>query len=288
MKGLLLALAIMASSSLAAQTLADTIPFTLNSQSNICIQASINGVDGLSLMFHSAYSGVSLTQKALEKLPLKDRQDTEVKTWGGNADAQYIEGNQMSISRLRWESLAIFINENSGVGTDGKFGQYLFKGKVLEIDYVHSRFIVHARIPKLARGYCKMDLLENNGSLYITGALKMGKTLYRDTFMFHTGYGGMVLLDPKIGEKYGMQSQLKTISTSELKDAYGNVFKIDTKELPELQVGCQRFRKVKLSFSARSSAIPMKVFGNGLLKQFNVVFDFPGKKVFLKRNGLSA
>jgi hypothetical protein len=29
-----------------------------------------------------------------------------------------------------------------------------------------------------------------------------------------------------------MQSRLKTIRTSELNDAYGNIFKIETKELP--------------------------------------------------------
>ncbi|MBK9016757.1 MAG: hypothetical protein IPM82_23255 [Saprospiraceae bacterium] len=67
--------------------------------------------------------------------------------------------------------------------------------------------------------------------------MKIGRSIYRDTFMFHTGYGGSVLLDPKIGEQYGMQSKLKTISTSELQDAYGNVFKIETKLLPKARLG---------------------------------------------------
>lgn len=269
-----------------AQFPPDTIPFTLNSQSNICIRASINGADSLLLMFHSASTGVTLTQEAVAKMAtLGERQATQVTTWGGREDAQFSEGNQLTISRLRWDSLTIFINENSGVGTDGKFGYDLFDGKVVEVDYDHSRFIVHAVMPRLPGGYHEMDLLEKDGSLYLPGELKMGRTVYRDTFLFHTGYGGTVLLDPKIGERYGMQAQLKTLSTSELKDAFGNVFKIETKELPRLRLAGKRLKNVPLSFAARSSDIPMKVFGNGLLKRFNVVFDFQRQRLFMKPNG---
>jgi hypothetical protein len=89
---------------------------------------------------------------------------------------------------------------------------------------------------------------------------------------------------PKIGERYAMQSQLKTLSTSELQDAYGNVFKIETKELPLLQLGNKRLKNVPLSFAARSSEIPMKVFGNGLLKRFNWVFDFQRQRLLMKPN----
>jgi hypothetical protein len=104
--------------------------------------------------------------------------------------------------------------------------------------------------------------------------------------MFHTGYGGAILLDPKIGEKYKMQSQLATISTSELRDSYNNVFKIETKLLPEVKIGNKTLKNVPLSFAARSSDIPMKVFGNDLLKRFNVIFDFKNKVIYLKINEL--
>jgi hypothetical protein len=268
-----------------AQSPSDTIPFTLNSQSNICIRASINGADSLLLMFHSSNSGVALTAEAAAKMAtLKDRQNMEVNTWGGKATSQYSENNQLTISKLRWDSLTVFLDEYSGVGTDGKFGYDLFDGKIVEIDYDHSRFIVHSEMPRLPSGYAEVGLMERRGSLYIPGLLKMGRTVYRDTFMFHTGYGGTVLLDPKIGERYGMQARLKTISTSELKDSFGNVFKIETKELPRLRLGGKRLKNVPLSFAARSSDIPMKVFGNGLLKRFNVVFGFQRQRLFMKPN----
>ncbi len=265
----------------------DTIPFFLNKQSNICIKARINQSDSMILMFHSSSTGLTLTKEAVEKkLPLHDKQPTEVRTWGGDADAEFSEGNSLVIAALRWDSLQIFINEYSGPDTDGKFGFDLFSGKIVAIDYDNMRMIVSAALPKMSKKYCKMKLLVKSGSTYIVGTLKMDNRIYQDTFMFHTGYGGVVLLDPKIGEQYEMQSKLQTIGTSELKDAYGNVFKIETKSLPQVQIGCKKLKNAPLSFAARSSAIPMKVFGNGLLKRFNVVFDFQKNEVYLKPNGL--
>lgn len=272
-----------------AQTLPDTLLFTLNGQNNICVRARLNDADTLLLMFHSSNTGVTLTQEAAAKMTaLKAGQSTKVTTWGGTADAQFSENNTLTISRLRWDSLTVFIDENSGPGTDGKFGYDLFGGKVVLIDYDRSRMIVYPDLPRLPGGYRRSKLVISDGSTYIAGALKIGKTVYRDTFMFHTGYGGAVLLDPAIGERYAMQASLPTISVSQLTDAFGNVFKIETKRLPELRVGGRTLKNVPLSFAARPSAIPMKVFGNGLLKRFNVVFDFRRNEVYMKPNGYRA
>jgi hypothetical protein len=266
-----------------AQQGPDTIAFTLNKQSNICVKARVNQSDTLTLMFHSSASGVTLTRETVEKkLTLPGSTATRVNTWGGTADAQYSEGNSLTISSLAWDSLTVFVNENSGPDTDGKFGYDLFAGKIVAIDYDRSHLVIYPAMPKLPRGFVKAKMFQRRGSLFIPGALKMGKTVYRDTFMFHTGYGGAVLLDPKIGERYAMQTRLETLSASELKDAFGNVFKIETKRLPELRVAGKKLRDVPLSFAARSSPIPMKVFGNGLLKRFNTVLDFQRNEAHFK------
>lgn len=271
----------------AAQTPSDTIPFTLNRQHNICIKARVNDSDTLTLMFHSSSTGVTLTKKAVEtKVTLAGLQSSEVTTWGGRAKSAFSENNRFTINRLHWDSLAIFVNDLSGEGTDGKFGHDLFAGKILEIDYDHHRMIVHSKLPKIAKRYHKTALIQKDGSNFLQGTLKIGKQVYRDTFMFHTGYGGAVLLDPKIGERYGIQKTLTTIKTSEVRDAYGNVFKIDTKLLPNMRLAGQKIQDVPLSFAARSSEIPMKVFGNGLLMRFNVVFDFQKSNLYLRPNGL--
>lgn len=269
-----------------AMSQSDTLHFTLNAQSNICIKARVNNSDTLSLMFHTSSTGITVTKESLkEKILLKDKQNTNIQTWGGRADAEFSEHNMLFINKLKWEDITVFVNENSGPNTDGKFGYDLFAKKIVSLDYDKNFMIVAETLPKNLKGYQKMNLTFLNGSMFIDGKLEIGEEIFQDKFMFHSGYGGAILLDPKIAEKYDMKS-LKTISTSELKDSYGNVFKIETKLLPKLKIGNKTLKNVPLSFAARSSDIPMKVFGNDLLKRFDVIFDFQKNEIYLKPNGL--
>lgn len=130
-----------------------------------------------------------------------------------------------------------------------------------------------------------MNLTFLNGSMFIDGKLEIGGEVFQHKFMFHSGYGGTILLNPKIAEKYDTKS-LNTISTSELKDSYGNVFKIETKLLPKVRIGNKTLKNVPLSFAEKSLDIPMIVFGNDLLKRFNKIFGFQKNKIYLKPNGL--
>jgi hypothetical protein len=269
-----------------AMSQTDTLHFTLNPQNNICIKARVNNSDTLSLMFHTSSTGITVTKESLkEKILLKDKQNTNIQTWGGRADAEFSEHNMLFINKLNWEDITVFVNENSGPNTDGKFGYDLFTKKIVNLDYDKNLMIVAETLPKNLKGYQKMNLTFLNGSMFIDGKLEIGSETFEGQFMFHSGYGGAILLDPKIAEKYEMKS-LKTISTSELKDSYGNVFKIETKLLPKLKIGSKTLKNVPLSFAARSSDIPMKVFGNDLLKRFNVIFDFQKNEIYLKPNGL--
>ena len=237
-------------------------------------------------MFHTSSTGVTITKESLkEKTLLNNKQNTNIQTWGGRADAEYSEHNTLFINKLKWEDITVFVNENSGPDTDGKFGYDLLAKKIVSLDYDKNLIIINEILPKNLKGYQKINLIFSNGIMFIEGKLEIGDEIYQDKFMFHSGYGGAILLDPKIAEKYDIKS-LKTISKSELKDSYGNVFKIETKLLPKVKIGKKILKNVPMSFAARSSDIPMKVFGNDLLKRFNVIFDFQKNEIYLKPNGL--
>lgn len=83
-----------------------------------------------------------------------------------------------------------------------------------------------------------------------------------------------------------MAAQLKTLSISEFRDSYNNITKIETKLLLRLKIAGKKMKDIPLSFAAQSSQIPMKVFGNDLLKQFNIIFDFQNNDVYMKPNGV--
>jgi hypothetical protein len=269
-----------------AQMKPDTIAFTLNKQSNICIKARIDNSDTLILMFHTSASDVTLTREAIKnKIVIKLDKADSIKTWGGIAKSSYSQHHSFFINHLSWSDITVFDDENSGAGTDGKFGADLFKGKVVAVDYDKKLMIVSEILPQKLRGYNKLAMTFIRGSMYLEGTLNTGKVAYKDNFMFHSGYGRSILLDPKIAEKYDMNS-LKTIESSELRDSFNNIIKIETKEIPVVQIGNKKIKNVPLSIAAQSSQLPMKVFGNDLLKRFNVIFDFQKNEIYLKPNGL--
>lgn len=288
MKFIALSLLLFLSSNVAiGQIKSETIPFFINKQSNICIKALINDRDSVVLMFHSASNGLTLLKEVIDKkVHLKADKSIQVESWGGNSSADFSNGNSLTIGKMRWDSLTIFLNENSGDQTDGKFGFDFFKNEIIEIDYDDQLLTIHKSIPKKVKNYFKLPFYIRNETIYLPASLHFENDIYRDTFILHTGYGGSVLLDPKIGEQYGMQAELPTISTSELRDSYNNIIKIETKELPEIRIGTKTVQKVPLSFANKSSNISMKVLGNDLLKRFNLIFDFKTNNLYLSENSL--
>lgn len=269
-----------------SQTVSDTIPFFLNNQKNICIHAKINETDSVVLMFHTASTGMTLLKDVVgKKAKLNADKSVNVESWGGKSTADYSEGHSLTIGKMKWDSLTIYFNENSGDLTDGKFGIDFFYDKIVEIDYDHLYFIVHSKLPKKSQNYSSIPFEIKRGTMYIPISLYLKNLVYADTFMMHTGYGGSILLDPEIGKRYNMQKELPTISTSELRDAYNNVIKVETKEIPRIKIGNITQRKVSLSFAAQSSKIPMKVLGSILFRNFNMIIDYKSKKLYLKENG---
>lgn len=113
-----------------AQSQIVTLSFVFNKQNNVCLNAKINASDSLLLMFHSSSTDVTITKESLkERILLKDKHNTNIQTWGGRADAEFSEHNTLFINKLKWGDITIFVNENSGSDTDGKFGYDLFAKK---------------------------------------------------------------------------------------------------------------------------------------------------------------
>lgn len=104
----------------------DTIPFDLMDHNNISIKGILNDQDTVHLMFHTAANGMTLTKQATRQLTsIEWGQVDKVNSWGGESESRYSENNAVQIGVFRWDSIAIWENENSGPTTDGKFGPNL-------------------------------------------------------------------------------------------------------------------------------------------------------------------
>ena len=161
---------ILINNSVSGQT--ETLLFKLNRQSNICLSAKLNDSDTLLMMFHTSSTGVTVTKESLQnKILLKNKQSTNIQTWGGRADSEFSDHNTFKLGSLKWDDMTVFVNENSGPDTDGKFGYDLFKNKIVSLNYDKNTMLVSELLPKNLKGYQKMKLLFEDGSMFIVGTL---------------------------------------------------------------------------------------------------------------------
>lgn len=267
----------------------DTIPFILTSANNISIQTILNKVDTLNLMFHTANSSVSLTQKATENLmSLSNYESDTVRSWGGESSARYCKGNSIQIGNFNWEDLTIWEGKHSGPMTDGKFGPNLFNDKILEINFDENIIIIHSELPEIDPAYEKLNLIFRRSFMFLEAISTIENQAHKNQFLIHSGFGGALLFDDEFVQKNELGKQLEIISESSLRDSYGNVLKTKKAILPALSIGAMNFSDVPIGFfEGAIGRQKMSVIGGNLLKRFNIIFDLQQAHVYLKENGLT-
>ncbi len=266
-------------------TIIESIPFELTEHNNIVIQAILNNQDSLRFMFHTATSSLTVIRDHAKSI-VWDKEET-VESWGGASNAKYSTNNSLSIGNFKWDSLAIWENENSGHTTDGKFGPNLFEDKIIEIDFDKSVINIHRNLPSKVRSYEKLVLNAGNGFMFIEGTSKIGTNRFTNQFLIHSGFGGTLLFDDETVKNQQLDGQLKVIREGELKDSYGNVIKTKKAVLPLFTIGDKKFRKLTVGFfEGAVGRQKMSVIGSELLKRFNIIIDAKREYIYLKANGL--
>lgn len=272
----------------ARESIHDTIPFYLTSHNNIVVQAVLNEIDTLNLMFHTAANSLTLIKDVTVKLSSLNlnKQDT-IQSWGGEHTSRYSDNNTLQIGALAWRQVTIWENENSGPMTDGKFGPNLFQDKVIEINYDKHIIIIHATLPKIDEGYEKLKLTCEDDFMFIEGISSIGGVEYKNRFLIHAGFGGTLLLDDQFVNKNKIGDQLAVITEKKLKDSYGNVIKTKKAILPFFIVGGVKLTDIPVGFFEGSiGRQKMSVIGGDFLKRFNIIIDAKRAYIYLKVNGL--
>lgn len=261
------------------------IPFRLTAADNLVVRATLNGVDDVDLMFHTAFSGVALTKTATAKLA-SFRADgaVDVKSWGGTASARRSGGNALRIGALERRGLEIFEDEFSGSETDGKFGPDLFSGRAFVVDFDAREIVVSDALPALDERH-RLELSTVAGAMAVVGEISVGDVRFATPFMVHTGFGGTALLDEELVREHGLETRLEIAVGGALKDAYGNEVKTRKARLPSLRFGATAFENVSVGlFPGRIGGVRTSVLGTGLLKRFNLHFDAERRSLYAVPN----
>ncbi|MFL5743223.1 MAG: hypothetical protein ACJ751_01060 [Niastella sp.] len=271
-----------------AQEKPTIIPFELTAYNNLSIQAVLNGKDTLHLMFHTAASSVMLIEERIQKLTSLhfSRVDT-VKSWGGGGTSRYSENNTLQIGSLTREHVPIWEDKYSGFGTDGKFGLGLFKDKVIEIDFDKKVIVLHSSLPAKTQHYTKLKAEFKNDNLFVEAVCKTDSQTITNRFLLHSGYSGSLLLDDQFVASNKLGDQLKVIDTKEMKDAFGNVMKLQKAILPRFILGNTTLTNVPAGFfEGAIGRQKISSIGGDILKRFNIIIDASRTFVYLKPNKL--
>jgi hypothetical protein len=261
------------------ETISDSIPFTINKQNTISIQAIFNEKDTLNLNFDTGTTELILTNEVLSN-KLK------------STPKLYTNFYNLKIGNTNY-STKVYDAELSGHGTDGRFGWDIFKGKIVELNYDLNFMIIHTVLPKNLisnNAFTKLKIEFFEDLFLIESEIKQNNITNKDIFLFDTGYQRTVMLDEDLLKQAEFPiKDMKIIKKTIMKGAQGNEIPVITSILKLLKIGKYKLKNVPIQLTTTHKPLKNKnihILGNEVLKRFNLFLDFQNNFVYLSPNHL--
>ncbi len=258
----------------------DTIPFVLTKDNNLQVQAVLNRKDTVTLLFDSGASGFYLLKTAINKY---------LNPSGKQLTMKDISDNDFSIGNLSWEQEQIYPLTTTGDCCEGMFGWDAFDGKVLEIDYDHSRMIVHTKRPEISKEYetFPMEYMKEHFCIYLPVAVDRKR--YTGRFLFDLGYQRTIMLDQEMMQQKGLAiKDLPVIKETVMYNSAKEAINLMTVDLEKIIFGRYVLEAIpaQVNSNTRPAGYAANFLGGEVLKRFNIILDFQQHKVFMKPNHL--
>ena len=211
---------------------------------------------------------------------------------GGGEPSTAIMADSMSffIGKLECEDQRIIVLQNDrmdGFSSEGVTGYSLFGKYAVQVDYDRMVITLHESLVKIDSSweYIPMTFKSNNipwieGSVNIKGKEEVPVSLYIDL----ASSDALELL-VKENMKFNLPHSLEDayLGTGLSGDIHGQ-----TGRIASLKLGSFRLENVKASFAPAEIRSKQDnadgIIGNNSLRRFNVIFDYKGKRLYLKPN----
>ncbi len=294
---LLLLLLFVIVSSLSAKEALTKIPFELHGN-HIFIKVKLNDSEPLHFIFDTGAASTIISQQKAKKLKLDSDGFVTVRSNKGPTIAYYsldntftfennVNLNHVRVSQLKLDHLDRILERS----VDGVIGHDLLKHFVVLVNYDRFQLELYDQnsfVPLANYHQRTFDLIA--GRPYIQAALVLDNgEIYKGKFQLDNGSGSAVTLYSPFVDQYNIQNK---IGKTDLIYTIGFTGIIDRNyagRLPAFDVGAFQINNIPIRLN--QSYYFKKAFkdgighiGNGLLKRFNIAFDYKNKVSYWKPN----
>ncbi len=255
------------------QSLPDTIPFTLMG-SRVCLQGLLNGKEPVSIQFDTGAGGSCVSKTSSEKLNLSFTEKTILSNTQGINEVRKSVNNKLAIGNLDFSGISLVETGNMQPGEDLIIGNYLFRDKIIEIDYDKKLFIVGEQLPAYAKTFTKRPMIY--GMKIKADIVQDGKK-YSCLFGFDTGRDGAMLLREDFTGQAENWKNLKELTILNGR----KIVRLDA------TIAGVEFKDIVTNAADPTKPAARKagsLFGNQILNHFNVIFDNRNGYIYLKPN----
>ncbi len=256
-----------------------TIPFTMK-DNRIYFKGKINDSEVLNIQLDLGADAVNLNKKSVKKIKINfDKKGNLINSDGIN-ETRVSSNNEIEIAGLKWSGIEIYETKNMENYEDAIIGNGFFLDQIYKIDYDNSLLILYEKLPKIEANFVKQNMILDNGVRpAIEGAFIFDDKIYKDWFLFDTGNTGNGI----IGNSYLMKNNLY--------DKFSTIIGFGSKKvayIPKLIIADQKIVDGVITLEKQNkNGSDYKfggLFGNKLLKRFNVIIDNQEGVIYMKPN----
>jgi Aspartyl protease len=251
------------------------LPFKLIN-SKIFFDGQINGKNVL-IQFDLGAGTSVVNRNSSEKIGLEFSSHKIVSNTNGVNKEKTSLHNILKINSLEWKEIPLTEVGNMETFEDIIIGNELFRNKIIGIDYDKLEFTIYESLPNAAGDYEKAPVFYVQNRPMFEVKFMHNTKKYDFWFIFDTGRDGSMLLGNDFTQLNNNWENLQPLTM------------INGRKIIRLDAFIAGLEFKDIVTNASNPALPngkASLFGNQVLKHFNVILDNTTGTLYLKSNGL--
>ena len=271
------------------------LPFVMLTGGTIIIKAQLDNFDDtLNFVLDTGSGGISLDSATTDYLQLpRIKTDRSIRGIAGMRTVDFVYKRSLKLLGLTVDSLDFHINNYDiltsayGVKIDGVIGYSFFRRFIVKLNYDDYTIEVYkpGSIKYPVGGYM---LYPDFNMLPVVATAITDNTTSKENFIFDTGAGlNMLLSDDYVSDSSIIDKKRKQFATQA--EGLGGKKLMNATVIKKVALGPYKFRWVpvyifKDEFNVTSYPKMGGVIGNDILRRFNLIINYPDKKIHIKPN----